>query len=208
MPPNSEVRSHNNNRCNSDRGRLPRDPTVRAGRSGNRHPPASLAEVAGALTFGIGLVFLVVGRSELFSENFFDPVATAVDRSGTWLLRPILRLWTVTFVRRDQVAVFASAFTGGALVTLLSYLLVAVDGIGNRITLAYAVGFLLALGPFDHVVVTVLHVVFGILYGTPIGVVALAETGAVITAGNLVGGLGLVTLTHVAQVKGAQKSGR
>jgi formate/nitrite transporter FocA (FNT family) len=187
MPPNSEVRSHNNNRCNSDRGRLPRDPTVRAGRSGNRHPPASLAEVAGALTFGIGLVFLVVGRSELFSENFFDPVATAVDRSGTWLLRPILRLWTVTFVRRDQVAV---------------------DGIGNRITLAYAVGFLLALGPFDHVVVTVLHVVFGILYGAPIGVVALAETGAVITAGNLVGGLGLVTLTHVAQVKGAQKSGR
>jgi formate/nitrite transporter FocA (FNT family) len=114
----------------------------------------------------------------------------------------------VTFVRRDQVAVFASAFTGGALVTLLSYLLVAVDGIGNRITLAYAVGFLLALGPFDHVVVTVLHVVFGILYGAPIGVVALAETGAVITAGNLVGGLGLVTFTHVAQVKGAQKSGR
>jgi hypothetical protein len=30
---------------------------------------------------------------------------------------------------------------------------------------------------------------------------------AVATAGNLVGGLGLVTLTHVAQVEGARESG-
>ena len=39
-----------------------------------------LAKLAGALAFAIGLVFLVVGRSELFTENFFDPVAAAIER--------------------------------------------------------------------------------------------------------------------------------
>ncbi len=47
-------------------------------------PQAGLgvAKVAGALAFAIGLVFLVVGRSELFTENFFDPVAAALDERG------------------------------------------------------------------------------------------------------------------------------
>ncbi len=32
------------------------------------------AKLAGAATFGIGLLFLVLSRAELFTENFFDPV--------------------------------------------------------------------------------------------------------------------------------------
>jgi formate/nitrite transporter FocA (FNT family) len=200
-----------------------------------------VAKLAGALAFGFGLVFLVVGRAELFNENFFDPVAAAVEDSESWLVAPILRLWVVTFalnlvggvpfvlllsvegalppsaatvlsetavelVQRTAVAEFAKAFTGGALVALLSYLLQAVDSVGSRIAVAYIVGVLLALGPFDHVVVTVLHVFFGLFLGAEIGLLPLAETTVVTTAGNLVGGLGLVTLTHVAQWKGARKS--
>ena len=201
----------------------------------------SLAAIAGELAFGIGVVFLVVGRSELFSENFFDPVATAVDRSGSWLVGPILRLWSVPFllnlvggvvflavlsvegalppetgvilreeahavVKRDTAVVLSDAFTGGALVTLLSYLLNAVETVGERITLSYVVGFLLALGPFDHVIVTALHVIFGIFVGAEVGLGRLAWLVVLVTAGNLVGGLGLVTLSHVAQAKGAGES--
>jgi formate/nitrite transporter FocA (FNT family) len=73
--------------------------------------------------------------------------------------------------------------------------------------LAYVVGVLLTLGPFDHVIVTVLHVLFGVFLGADVALGALATTTAVVTAGNLVGGLGLVTLSHVAQVKGARESG-
>src|SRR5687768_17604373 len=36
-----------------------------------------VAKLGGALAFASGLVALVVSRSELFTENFFDPVATA-----------------------------------------------------------------------------------------------------------------------------------
>jgi len=47
-----------------------------------------VAHIAGALAFGVGVVFLVVGRTELFNENFFDPAAKAIDEDGSWLLGP------------------------------------------------------------------------------------------------------------------------
>ncbi|MFC4550629.1 MULTISPECIES: formate/nitrite transporter family protein [Halorussus] len=201
-----------------------------------------IAKVAGALAFGVALVFLVVGRTELFNENFFDPTAKAVDADDTWMVGSLIRLWVVTFalnlvggglfvyllsvegaltpgavhvltrtaeeiVHRRALPEFVKGITGGALVSLLSFMLEAVDSVGSRITVSYVVGVLLTLGPFDHVIVTILHVLFGLFLGANIGLGALAVTTAVVTAGNLVGGLGLVTLSHVAQVKGARQSG-
>ncbi|MFC6940529.1 formate/nitrite transporter family protein [Salinirubellus sp. GCM10025818] len=200
-----------------------------------------VAHVAGALALGTSIVFLVVGRAELFNENFFDPVAKAVD-SDSWMLRPLLRLWTYTFVfnllgggfmavvlsvdgalppgsgeilrrlaeevvARNALAEFSDAISGGVLVTLLSFLLGTTDSIGSRMALAYVVGFLLALGPFDHVVVTALHVLFGMLFGAPIGPLEAVETTAIVTAGNLVGGIGIGTSTHIVQARGARESG-
>ena len=73
--------------------------------------------------------------------------------------------------------------------------------------MTYLVGFVLAVGPFDHVVVTALHVFFGILFGALIGFGALAAIIGVAAAGNLVGGVGLVALSHAAQAKGERESG-
>jgi formate/nitrite transporter FocA (FNT family) len=198
-----------------------------------------IARIVGALAFAIGVVFLVVGRAELFNENFFDPVAKTVDESHTSLVPSLLRLWVVTyalnlvggvlfvsifavdgvfppgtaetmrsmaedFSHRPNSTIFASAIVGGTLVSLLSFMLHGVDTVGSRITVAYVTGFLLALGPFDHVVVTVLHIVFGMMTGATISYSALVEIVVVATTGNLVGGLGLVTFTHVAQVMGVR----
>jgi formate/nitrite transporter FocA (FNT family) len=201
-----------------------------------------VAKLAGSLAFGVALIFLVGGRTELFNENFFDPVAKAVEADDSWLVGPLVRLWVVTFalnlvggtlfvvilsvdgalptgttdalvtfahefVHRRTSAEFVKGIVGGTLVSLLSYLLEAVDSVASRIAVAYVVGVLLTLGVFDHVIVTVLHVVFGMFLGANIGLGELAVTTAVVTAGNFVGGLGLVTLTHVAQWKGASNSG-
>lgn len=200
-----------------------------------------ISKIAGAFAFAIGFVFLIVGRAELFSENFFDPAATVFERREPGVLYRLVRLWAITLVlnlvggglfalcfsvggvlpegtagalgavaeriaARGAWAGFVSAIVGGALVALLSFLLQAVGSAVSRITVAYFVGFLLAAGSFDHVVVTVLHVFFGILFDAPIGIEALARVAVVATAGNLVGGLGLVTLSHVAQAKGARES--
>lgn len=205
--------------------------------------PASsgIARIAGSFAFGIGLAFLIVGRTELITENFLDPVAAVVEREGAGDLRRLFRLWAVSFVfnlvggallvgifsvegvlpegapevlttiaeetaDRDGGARFFKAVMGGALVTLLSFLLQAVRSAGSRIVLAFMVGFLLALGPFDHVVVTALHLLFGLFLGGKVGIGVLGGATAVITVGNLVGGIGLVTLTHIEQVRGERSS--
>ncbi len=93
------------------------------------------------------------------------------------------------------------AVLAGALITLLSYMLNAVDSVTSRILVAYMVGFFLALGPFDHVVVSALHLLFGIWLDGAVGYGALAANLGLSAAGNLLGGLLLITLTHTAQVK-------
>lgn len=195
-----------------------------------------VAKLAGALAFGIGLVFLVVGRTELFSENFFGPVAAAIDESGRAIWLRLGRLWATTLVLNlvggailvalltiegalpagsedalvtvaDETAdnawetTLVRAVLAGALLTLLSYMLAAADSTIGRVVAAYMVGFFLAIGPFDHVVVSALHVLFGIWLSNEVGYGDFLEIVALSTVGNLAGGLLLVTLTHTAQVK-------
>jgi formate-nitrite transporter family protein len=53
--------------------------------------------LVGAVAFGLGFVFIVVGRSELFTENFLIPVAGLErDRLRSWL--KLGELWLVALV--------------------------------------------------------------------------------------------------------------
>jgi formate-nitrite transporter family protein len=58
--------------------------------------PEPTAHALGSFAFGIGFVFLVIGRSELFTENFLVPVTTVV--AGRRGVRSLLRLWTLTLL--------------------------------------------------------------------------------------------------------------
>jgi formate/nitrite transporter FocA (FNT family) len=58
--------------------------------------PTETAHVIGSLTFGIGLAFLIVGRSELFTENFLVPVSAVFHGRARW--PRLLRLWLGTLV--------------------------------------------------------------------------------------------------------------
>lgn len=196
-----------------------------------------IAKILGALGFGVGVVFLIVGRAELFSENFLDPVATAFNSDEQGIFRKILRLWIVTLIfnlvggglmvlvvsvegtlpagapdvidrHAEHLAgsgawsSFMRSIIGGALVALLSFLVIASRETMGRIVLAYAVGVLLALGPFEHVVVSLLYLGFGLILGEAVIWADLARVGAIALVGNLIGGVGLVTLSHAAQAKG------
>jgi formate/nitrite transporter FocA (FNT family) len=57
------------------------------------------AHVLGALGFGIAFIFIVVGRSELFTENFLVPVTglmrghiTKIKLAELWLISPICNI--------------------------------------------------------------------------------------------------------------------
>ncbi len=195
-------------------------------------------ELAGGVAFGIGLVLLVVGRSELFTENFLDPVTAVLERGGGWLL--LARLWAVTLVvnliggavfvllittegampdgspeplvtlaeeiaHKDALAAFMNAIAAGAILTLMTWLLQAVNSVGSRIVIAWITGAFVALGPFNHVVVTELHLLFGMRYDAAVTWGDLLSTLLVATAGNFVGGVVFVTLTHIGQAKSRQR---
>lgn len=197
---------------------------------------SGVAALAGALAFGIGVVFLIVGRTELFTENFFDPVAAAIDEQGARPWASLLQLWVTILVLnlvggavlvavmtvqgalpdgssealvavaeeivgKGWAATLSRAVLAGALITLLSYMLEAANSVTARILVSYMVGVFLALGPFDHVVVSALHVLFGVWLSDAVGYAELAANIGLATIGNVVGGLLLITLTHSAQVK-------
>lgn len=196
------------------------------------------AKLLGALAFGIGLPFLILGRAELFSENFFDPIAAAFKAKGGGMTRKILRLWVLTLAlnlvgggvlvlvlsvegalptgahealsrvaeetaHRTALATLTRSVVGGALVALLSFVVIASPDSTGRILLAYAIGVLLTLGPFEHAVVTALHLGFGLAFDAALGVTDVARVFAISVVGNILGGVGLVTLSHAAQAKGA-----
>jgi len=54
----------------------------------------SAAHMIGSLFFGIAFIFIVVGRSELFTENFFVPI-TALRRGRLSFLK-LLELWSIS----------------------------------------------------------------------------------------------------------------
>jgi formate-nitrite transporter family protein len=201
-----------------------------------------IGKLAGALAFGLGLVFTVVGRAELFTENFLDPIAATLERRPGSSWARLVRFWgsilafnllggaaltllmTVPAVlppgtsealievareihARPAGSAFANAVGAGALLTLMTYLLQGADSIGSRIVIAYLVGFFLALGPFNHVVVTALHLAFGIRYGAPIAWPDAAASVGISVVGNIVGGLVFVTLTQTARARERRADG-
>src|SRR3954468_1223003 len=72
--------------------------------------PEHTAHAIASLTFGVGFVFITLGRAELFTENFLVPVGAVWAgraRSGR-----LLRMWVLTMVFNfAALAMFAAIFS-------------------------------------------------------------------------------------------------
>ena len=193
-----------------------------------------LAHLAGALAFGIGFVFVVVGRSELFTENFLVPVAGLERRSrSSWV--KLGELWSGTLLlnlvggtalaiivtskgvlprtshdelvriaerltSHSALAELLSAVVAGALMTLMTWFVEgAAETAGVRIVMSWIVGALIALGTFNHAIVSTIELVFGMRYGAAVSVGELFTNLGLAVGGNLIGGLLLVTFARSAQ---------
>src|SRR3954471_21428633 len=193
------------------------------------------AHVFGSIGFGIGFVFLIVGRGELFTENFLVPLAGlhGKERNAWW---KIAELWTVspvfnviagaamavllsvhsvlpfgtgsavaktaeTIYANGWLALFVSAIFAGALITAMTWFVEGQESIGVRISVAWIAGAILALGGFNHVIVVTLELIFGKRFGADIPWSFILENFFVAAAGNMIGGIGLVTLNRFTQAK-------
>ena len=199
--------------------------------------PEQIAHIGGSLFFGIGLVLLIVGRSELFTENFLIPVGAVLR--GKRRVRDLLRLWGITmianvvaillvaliltraglvppetydaagkmadtFAERDFVSALLSAILAGTAMTLLTWLTHATERDTGRILVAMLIGFVLAAPSLNHAVVSVGEMGFGLFADSTEKATwtDLAQNFPVAVLGNMIGGLGFVTLMRVLQVRG------
>ena len=82
-----------------------------------------LGHFVGSIAFGLGFVFIVVGRSELFTENFLVPITGLERNSGSWL--KLGELWLVSPL--------LNLVGGGLLLTVLTVHGVLPDGTGKAL---------------------------------------------------------------------------
>jgi formate/nitrite transporter FocA (FNT family) len=200
-----------------------------------------LAHVLASLGFGIGFVFLVVGRGELFTENFLVPIAGLDHRRGDswrnlaklWITSPLFNIvgglvmilllsthsvlpfgtgaaleHTAQTVHANGVlALFISAVFAGALITAMTWFVEGQESMLVRVIVAWTAGFILALGSFNHVIVVTLELIFGYRYGAHFHWLFILGNFGLAAAGNMLGGIGLVTLNRLTQGKqGARNS--
>jgi len=193
------------------------------------------AHVFGALGFGIAFVFIVVGRGELFTENFLVPIA-GLDRRkrSSWL--KLIELWTVSPVfnviagvviilivtthgvlpegtgtpivdaaykihANHVLALFMSAVFAGALITAMTWFVEGYEAAYVRMSIAWIAGVILALGNFNHVIVVSLELIFAKRFGADFPWIFVLGNFFVAAAGNMIGGIGLVTLNRFTQAR-------
>jgi formate/nitrite transporter FocA (FNT family) len=108
-----------------------------------------------------------------------------------------------TLTARDGWAAFLSAVLAGATMTLFTWLAAAAENDLTRVVLSLLVGLALAAPSLNHAVVGFGEIVFGLLAGSAAGNAGdLARIVGLAIAGNLVGGLGLVTVNRLVQARG------
>jgi formate-nitrite transporter family protein len=200
----------------------------------------SPAHVFGALAFGIGFVFLVVGRGELFTENFLVPIAGLDHRRGSswaglaklWVTSPLFNVVGGTVIililsthqvlpsgtartlaeNADRIhahgtlTLFVSAIFAGALMTAMTWFVEGQESMLVRVVIAWVAGGLLLLGSFDHVIVATLELIFGYRFGAHFGWTFILGNFLLAAAGNMLGGLGLVTLNRLTQGKQGERN--
>jgi formate/nitrite transporter FocA (FNT family) len=192
-----------------------------------------VGHLGGSIAFGIGFVFLIVGRAELFTENFLVPIA-GLDHTDSASWRKLARLWVLSPIfnliggvlvililtthgvlptgtgvainelssavhRNHTLALFMSAVFAGALITAMTWYIEGNVKMHVRVTVAWIAGTLLALGGFNHVVVITLELFYGIRFGDDIPWIFLLGNFGIAAAGNMIGGIGLVTLNRFTQ---------
>jgi formate/nitrite transporter FocA (FNT family) len=95
---------------------------------------------------------------------------------------------------------FALAMIGGLLITLMTHLQHATESDGVRLVPAVLAGFLLGAGKVNHAIVASLVCFAALQAGAPFGYLDWLGLAGFAALGNMLGGLGLVTILRLLQV--------
>jgi len=101
---------------------------------------------------------------------------------------------------------FATAVLGGTVITLMTWMQHSSDSIGAKLVAAIVAAFLLAAGSLNHVIVVSIEMFAALEAHAPFGYADWAGVAAWAAFGNMVGGIGLVTVLRLVQVTGEDSS--
>jgi formate/nitrite transporter FocA (FNT family) len=182
------------------------------------------------LAFGIGFMALTLAQSELFTENFLVPVvAVTAQRASVlqllrlWFGTAVMNLaggWVITGLimaglpklRGTAVAIareyatfpagraFALAILGGLVITLMTWMERATESVPAKLAAAIAAAFLLVAGTLNHAIVVSLLSFAALHAGAPFGYAHWLSMAGLAAVGNIIGGVGLVTVLRLVQV--------
>jgi formate-nitrite transporter family protein len=150
--------------------------------------------------WGVTMAFNFVGLAcfaALFSiSGVISPAA--LESAGTM---------ADTLGDRALVPALASAVAAGTIMTLFTWVIAAAESPGARVVASLLVGFMLAAPSLNHAIVGFGEIIFGLLAGTAASDWAdLVRNTAIAVAGNVLGGVGIVFGTRLAQVRAEPRS--
>lgn len=199
-------------------------------------PPGSHAsgtvQFIAKMFYPLGFIVVILGRSQLFTENTLYPVALVLkEKKHFW---NTMRLWTAVLpsnvlgafgfaclvslthalkpefvqsmsqlgteaIRNTPAAIFWSGVMGGWIIALAAWLVSGSHSITGSVMIIWMLTFVVGLGSFAHCIATSGEVFVPILiHQAPWSAYPAWFFPAV--AGNICGGVGMVTLLEYGQV--------
>jgi formate/nitrite transporter FocA (FNT family) len=145
-----------------------------------------------AITLALNLGALTLAAALFSVDGVLRP--ESLETAGTL---------AATFAERAWLPALLSAIAAGTVMTLFTWVIAASEDAIARVVLALLVGFVLGVPSLNHAVVSFGELLFALFAGTaPFGYGDLARNFGIAVAGNLIGGIGIVFATRLAQVRG------
>lgn len=161
--------------------------------------------------FLVPVVAIVAGRSSLPALGRLWGTTIVTNLAGGWVVTglvmagfPSLRKTAVeaatSYMRLGTTwRAFALALIGGMLITLMTHLQHTTESDGVRLVPSVIAGFVLGAGRINHAIVASLVSFAALQAGAPFGYANWLAMASFAALGNLVGGLGLVTVLRILQ---------
>jgi formate/nitrite transporter FocA (FNT family) len=102
--------------------------------------------------------------------------------------------------QRASLQTMASAILAGATMTLMTWMERATESVPAKVVVAVMVAFLLVGGQMDHSIVGTVEMFSALHAGAPFGYLSWLRFLGLSVAGNMIGGLALVTMLRLVQV--------
>lgn len=165
--------------------------------------------------FLVPIFALVVGRTTLLSLFRLWAGTLVTNLLGGWVMMDIVMLALPslhpvaitlgnTFVGEGiSASSLGSAVLGGAIITLMTWMQRGTPSVTGKLAAAVSAAFLLAAGHLNHAIVASLEMFAALHAGASFSYLTWLQLLGWYSLGNLIGGVGLVTILRLVQVGAA-----